>query len=548
MRASAHRAAGRSVLRLVGTLVCSVTFGLTAHAQSYLEEFRLDRFQPAPSLNDGLALELPNTLGHLVPSVQVLGDYAHEPLLTRGFGTDPGDVEIVSSRLNLHVLAALGLGERAEIFVRAPVTAYQTGEAPRAGGRVFREPASAGFGDLALGGSLRLFGANDHGPQLGLHANLLLPTGARDALAGDGGVGAQGSLSFAQVGKHLTVAVQTGLTYRPERQYGFERTGTEWLYRLGLHVPVGERSKLMVELDGASDILDGQFFERDSRPLEALAGARIHLGHGVYGNLGAGLGLLSAPGVPLARGLLGVGYSPAPPPARGTQTEAQATEPEPAAQLIEPAASDLDRDGVPDALDRCKDAPEDFDGFEDDDGCPDEDNDRDGVPDAMDVCPDAAEDMDGDDDEDGCPESDVSHAASPSRPVSEPVAMPVVRDGPAPDHVHFEQDQSGVSGRTRLELRAALEWFRRHPGTYTLVLEGHASAEGSPQYNQDLSLWRAQAAARYLEKHEVWLRRKGVKLKVRAVGKGTSEPVAPNDTEEGRRQNRRVEFRLQRHD
>ncbi len=68
--------------------------------------------------------------------------------------------------------------------------------------------------------------------------------------------------------------------------------------------------------------------------------------------------------------------------------------------------SDRDRDGVKDADDPCPDDPEDFDGFEDDDGCPDLDNDGDGIADVDDSCPDLAEDFDGFQDEDGCPDLD----------------------------------------------------------------------------------------------------------------------------------------------
>ncbi len=55
----------------------------------------------------------------------------------------------------------------------------------------------------------------------------------------------------------------------------------------------------------------------------------------------------------------------------------------------DPIASgpDRDGDGVPDDVDKCPDEPEDRDGFQDDDGCPDPDNDRDGVLDAVDQCP-----------------------------------------------------------------------------------------------------------------------------------------------------------------
>ncbi len=67
---------------------------------------------------------------------------------------------------------------------------------------------------------------------------------------------------------------------------------------------------------------------------------------------------------------------------------------------------DRDGDGVPDATDACPDEPEDRDGFQDDDGCPDPDNDGDGIPDAKDKCPNEPEDKDGFQDEDGCPDPD----------------------------------------------------------------------------------------------------------------------------------------------
>ncbi len=67
---------------------------------------------------------------------------------------------------------------------------------------------------------------------------------------------------------------------------------------------------------------------------------------------------------------------------------------------------DNDQDGIRDDVDQCPDEEEDPDGFEDRDGCPDTDNDKDGIPDWSDACPDAAEDGDGYDDSDGCPEND----------------------------------------------------------------------------------------------------------------------------------------------
>ncbi|HEY4395928.1 MAG TPA: thrombospondin type 3 repeat-containing protein, partial [Polyangia bacterium] len=74
--------------------------------------------------------------------------------------------------------------------------------------------------------------------------------------------------------------------------------------------------------------------------------------------------------------------------------------------VFEPSIGDRDHDGIKDNVDKCPDEPEDKDGFEDADGCPDPDNDTDGIPDNFDNCPNEAEDADGFQDEDGCPDPD----------------------------------------------------------------------------------------------------------------------------------------------
>lgn len=66
--------------------------------------------------------------------------------------------------------------------------------------------------------------------------------------------------------------------------------------------------------------------------------------------------------------------------------------------------NDRDGDGIVNSVDKCPDDPEDFDGFQDDDGCTDADNDEDGIPDLKDQCPNDPEDKNGVKDEDGCPE------------------------------------------------------------------------------------------------------------------------------------------------
>ncbi|MBS1153874.1 MAG: ompA [Myxococcaceae bacterium] len=71
-----------------------------------------------------------------------------------------------------------------------------------------------------------------------------------------------------------------------------------------------------------------------------------------------------------------------------------------------PADYDPDNDGIKGAADKCPNDPEDMDGFEDEDGCPELDNDKDAVPDTTDKCPMVAEDKDNFEDTDGCPDPD----------------------------------------------------------------------------------------------------------------------------------------------
>jgi outer membrane protein OmpA-like peptidoglycan-associated protein len=106
------------------------------------------------------------------------------------------------------------------------------------------------------------------------------------------------------------------------------------------------------------------------------------------------------------------------PPERCTQRVVVAPRPRPRPRRrVRVTVLDRDGDGIPDTKDQCPNDPEDKDGFEDKDGCPDLDNDQDGVRDKADTCPgtdkDKAsgfkktkEDKDGFEDDDGCPDLD----------------------------------------------------------------------------------------------------------------------------------------------
>jgi outer membrane protein OmpA-like peptidoglycan-associated protein len=98
----------------------------------------------------------------------------------------------------------------------------------------------------------------------------------------------------------------------------------------------------------------------------------------------------------------------------------------------------------------------------------------------------------------------------------------------------FNSDRvRGEAGRNLNVLSSSLE---KYPDTDLLIV-GHTDAVGSDEYNQDLSIRRAEAAARYLESQ-------GSRTQIQTRGLGEREPVATNDTETGRQQNRRVEVAI----
>ena len=78
-----------------------------------------------------------------------------------------------------------------------------------------------------------------------------------------------------------------------------------------------------------------------------------------------------------------------------------------------------------------------------------------------------------------------------------------------------------------------------NPGNVFIEIEGHTDSTGDPQVNERLGLERAEAVKRYLhESHEIPLHRMNV------ISYGEDKPIAPNDTQAGRAQNRRVVVRV----
>jgi OmpA-OmpF porin, OOP family len=187
----------------------------------------------------------------------------------------------------------------------------------------------------------------------------------------------------------------------------------------------------------------------------------------------------------------------------------------PAAPLPAPAPAapeepiDSDGDGVPDYRDRCPGTPPGV--AVDEHGCP-LDSDGDGVPDYRDDCPDTPPGARVD--ERGC-----------EIVLDQPVSFNLT--------VEFAFDSAEITGVAFQEMLALLRFLREHPNT-TAVIEGHTDSRGSAAYNQGLSERRAQAVMQALTNSGIAANR------LTSRGYGETRPIASNDTDAGRAQNRRV--------
>jgi outer membrane protein OmpA-like peptidoglycan-associated protein len=194
------------------------------------------------------------------------------------------------------------------------------------------------------------------------------------------------------------------------------------------------------------------------------------------------------------------------------------------APVAEPKVLDRDGDGIPDDVDKCPNEPEDFDGFEDEDGCPDPDNDKDGIPDVADACPNEPETVNGVDDQDGCPDE------APIVVKQDRILLT--------EHVLFDTNRARVRTAGRPALAAVLNLWKQHPEWDHLVIEGHADRRGPDPFNDWLSHERAQRARKVL----IEMGFPSEKLAV--AGFGRRQLRVPGSDEEADRQNRRVEFAI----
>jgi outer membrane protein OmpA-like peptidoglycan-associated protein len=103
------------------------------------------------------------------------------------------------------------------------------------------------------------------------------------------------------------------------------------------------------------------------------------------------------------------------------------------------------------------------------------------------------------------------------------------------NNIFFETGKATLSPQSNVELEKAADLLKTNP-TMTIEVGGHTDNVGDDAYNMKLSHDRAKSVREYLVKAGIQSER------VQAKGYGESNPIATNDTEDGRKANRRTEF------
>jgi len=566
---------------VAGTLL--LVAGSSAQAQQFTSQIDLNQYRPAELATDGFASSTADGQGHKRFGIMVYIDYNDDALVFEQSGNGT-TASVVHRQLTGHIMWNLGLWDHLVIYMDIPyhfiIDAGTDAAAGLPGGATgmfdYLLPNGGHFGDVYFGARGNILGTRDDVFQLALQATMTINTASisdnQQKYAGQldkkpylGGWFEL--LATFNAGDIVRIPLQIG--YKLGNMNGREVApnlfvGNEFTFGGGVLFMIAE-DKFMVSAEafGRTAANSGaDFWTREQTPVEVLGGFKYLHPKGFVVGVSGSAGVTAGYGAPDWRGIGMIGYT---------------------MPGVEPIL-DIDGDTILDDVDQCPTEPEDFDGFQDEDGCPDLDNDGDGVLDVNDGCPNDAEDIDGFEDEDGCPDPDNDGDGildvddqCPNEPGTlENNGCPDPdRDGDGvPDRVDNCPDEPGTvenqgcqnaqlviiglgqleilekvyfkTGSHKLQKRSfglldnVAEVLNAHPEIELIRVEGHTDSTGKLKYNMRLSKMRATTVVRYLVG-----RGKVAKERLIPEGFGPTRPlVADARTKEELAQNRRVEFHL----
>mgnify|MGYP000138230854 FL=1 len=411
---------------------------------------------------------------------------------------------------------------------------------------VVNDESQFAMGDIKLGALVPITGVPGDAFVLGVTPFLTAPTGNADAFVSNGSVG--GGLVASAGGKAGVIdwVADVGVDLSKPATIGLTTTGSAVDVGVGGSIPFTDSFRAGLELDQRLSLAESE--ASAGAPSEVHAYGTFGDCAGLFATLGAGTSIVSGVGSPDVR-LIGMLSW----------------------RAGECGPFDEDGDGITDDVDQCPTKPEDKDGFQDADGCP-EDNDGDGVPDKKDMCPmvpgpveaDGCPDRDMDglvDSEDqcpdqpgtlqhgGCPDTDGDGFADPiDRCVNEPggegskdgcpVVVVTKEAVVIIDKVQFATNKAVILPESFGLLNNVATVLNANPEIRLVEVQGHTDDVGQDAYNMKLSQRRAEAVRKYLIE-------KGVAAdRLVAKGFGESKPLVSGRDEDSRARNRRVEFKI----
>jgi outer membrane protein OmpA-like peptidoglycan-associated protein len=538
--------------------------------------FAINRFDPSERGSDWFALESLDLRGEARMAFGVVGDWSHRPLVL--YAPD-GSLRqsLIKDQLFLHVGGGIILAERLRLSVNLPIAAYQQGTQGTIGATTYRPPTETSVGDLRVGADLRLFGTYGDAFTTALGVQVHVPTGTQADYTGDGKVRIVPRLLGAGEIGPFAYALKVGMQYRAlEGDFANSPIGTELLLGAAAGFHLADR-KLLIgpEVYGSTVVgKDNASFKKLTSPLEVLFGARFTFADDFRIGAGVGPGLTRGIGTPELRVVGSLEWFPAiaPPPPPPSDRDNDAiidtddacpdvpgvrTE-DPKTNGCPPPPPDRDNDGILDAQDACPETPgvktddpktngcpppppdRDKDGiFDPDDACPDTpgvrtddpktngcpppppDRDKDGILDPEDACPDTPGPRNQDPKKNGCPEARI-----------EAGEIKILQQ------VKFKTNSAEILPESDSILSAVAKILGDHPEITNVRIEGHTDNRGGAAMNLALSGRRAASVVN-------WLVRRGIdKSRLSSKGFGLTRPIDSNTTEEGRQNNRRVEFHI----
>lgn len=428
--------------------------------------------------------------------------YAGNTLTVADYGAGTQGA-LVGPRFISHLGGSLTLLPRLQVGVNLPVILYQArGDAPPASFGSVGELAGSGVGDLNLAAKVHLLSREQAFFDIAAIAGLGLPTHyPRDAYLGDGGVTASMALAASRRILGFGLATNLGYYWRGSERFIDAELGPEVRLSAAADYSLESLTSLPLGVGAAWAMAarhDAPFKRINETPSEVLFEATWSAWAPVVVSAAAGFGLVAGIGTPDVRAMIEVRWAP--------------------------RVTDSDGDRIPDSIDACPKDPEDYDGFEDQDGCSDPDNDGDGIEDGLDDCPSDAETLNEFDDEDGCPDQGAIMESGR-----------IALEGT----VQFEVAKAILMPKSRTLLDEVVALLVQHPEVKRVRIEGHTDGDGDEKANQVLSQARASAVRDYLIEHGIAAER------LVAEGFGESRPRASNATVLGRALNRRVEFLIE---